>query len=529
MFALVLRFPAGRYHATPWGRHVNEGAVAWPPEPYRILRALIAVWHRKADQARWNWTALSGLIEALAETTPVYRLPAAVHAHTRHYMSQGSLDKDEQEKTSLVFDSFFRVDPDAELIVAWPDLTLDAEAFSLAEHLAYLLGYLGRAESTVIAVATDAINGDCPVAPVQNATEAVHGWTTVDVLTPLSPREYAEQRPILLGLNPGKLKSKAKANFEATVPATLTDALQVETGQLQAAGWSRPPAGQSIVYLRPEVGPRPPARAKSRAREKEGALPTVARFILAGRPRPLITDAIKIGEVFRQALMARVGDPVPAVLSGRDESGVPLRDPAHSHAFFLPEDHDRDGQIDHLLLYARGGLDRAVRCAAESLAVLWVRDARRGDPDEPGDQGRREWRLALEGFGNAEQFADSDLLRRSTVWISVTPYLRPRHTKSADPRAETCEMVLIECQRRGLPIETAVFDGPPDSRGHEILTGPADRSVLQFNRFRSRRGLVQPDRSGSAIRLAFSTPIVGPVALGFGCHFGIGLFRAGDV
>ena len=48
MFALAFRFPADRYHATPWGRNVNEADVAWPPEPWRLLRALIAAWWRKA-------------------------------------------------------------------------------------------------------------------------------------------------------------------------------------------------------------------------------------------------------------------------------------------------------------------------------------------------------------------------------------------------------------------------------------------------------------------------------------------------
>jgi len=28
---IKLNFPAGRYHATPWGRHVNEGVAEWPP------------------------------------------------------------------------------------------------------------------------------------------------------------------------------------------------------------------------------------------------------------------------------------------------------------------------------------------------------------------------------------------------------------------------------------------------------------------------------------------------------------------
>jgi len=49
---------------------------------------------------------------------------------------------------------------------------------------------------------------------------------------------------------------------------------------------------------------------------------------------------------------------------------------------------------------------------------------------------------------------------------------------------------------------------------------------LDFRRFRSKRGLEQPDRQGSMLRLEFPEPVGGPVALGFGCHFGLGLFRA---
>ena len=39
MLLIEIHSPAGRFHATPWGRHVNEGAVEWPPSPWRFLRA----------------------------------------------------------------------------------------------------------------------------------------------------------------------------------------------------------------------------------------------------------------------------------------------------------------------------------------------------------------------------------------------------------------------------------------------------------------------------------------------------------
>ncbi len=523
MFALVFRFPAGRYHATPWGRHVNEGAVAWPPEPYRILRALIATWHRKADKTRWSDSALHRLIETLAASAPVYRLPGAVHAHTRHYMPQGSLEGG-RERTSLVFDAFYRVNPDGELVVAWPDLTLDPDTFALAAHLTSLIGYLGRAESVVVAHAVDRIEGEFPVAPQASVAP---GPAAADILAPLTPAQYAETRPSLLTQNRDRPGSKSRLAFEATVPATLTDALQVETSQLQAAGWSRPPAARLVRYTCPEVEPRPPVRRPRPTGPDDPTRFPVARFVLAGRPLPSITDAVKIGEVLRRALMARVGEPIPAVLSGRDEDGAPLRDPRHAHAFFLPEDHDEDGSIDHLVLYARSGLDRRVRRAAEGLRALWITDrSGHGREEEESDAGRREWRVALEGFGMSAQFDDCALLRSSRTWVGVTPYLRPLHLKGGDPLEETRRMIRVECEGRGWPPPQITLDGDGTSAGRNIRVGGHTRNVLAFHRFRSRRGLTQPDRTGLALRLEFPEPVGGPVALGFASHFGLGLFRA---
>ena len=122
MFALAFRFPAGRYHATPWGRNVNEADIAWPPEPWRLLRALVAAYWRKGDHERWPPEALGRLIDALAETLPVYRLPTGgIHAHTRHYMPQA------RGKTTLIFDAFVRIPEQGSIIAAWPGVTLDAE------------------------------------------------------------------------------------------------------------------------------------------------------------------------------------------------------------------------------------------------------------------------------------------------------------------------------------------------------------------------------------------------------------------
>jgi hypothetical protein len=71
----------------------GQAAAGPRSEPRTLSRAADADrrWHRKADRAGWNRASLSRLIEVLAEDDPVFVLPEAVHAHTRHYMPQGRL------------------------------------------------------------------------------------------------------------------------------------------------------------------------------------------------------------------------------------------------------------------------------------------------------------------------------------------------------------------------------------------------------------------------------------------------------
>jgi CRISPR-associated protein Csb2 len=199
MIAISLRFPTGRYHATPWGRHVNEAAVAWPPEALRVLRALIGCHHRKADKARFSDNALSDLIDALARELPVHRLSKAVHAHTRHYMPS-------PVKTALVFDAFARFDPDDPLIVGWPGVTVDPGQREHLDHLAARLGYLGRAESWVEAAAIEWGGQDANARPLQgndsdgqDHTARDAGRWVISLYVPLSSDAYRETRDRLIG------------------------------------------------------------------------------------------------------------------------------------------------------------------------------------------------------------------------------------------------------------------------------------------------------------------------------------------
>src|SRR6516162_5337489 len=144
MPVIDLYFPASRLHATPWGRHVNEGAVEWPPSPWRILRALIATWHLKNRDA-FDYDSLSSLVTALAEKLPRYCLPSASLGHTRHYMPylEGS-----KAKTTKVFDTFVHVAAGYPMRIFW-DVALTPEQKGALRLLLQSLSYFGRAESLV--------------------------------------------------------------------------------------------------------------------------------------------------------------------------------------------------------------------------------------------------------------------------------------------------------------------------------------------------------------------------------------------
>jgi len=550
MIAFAFTFPAGRYHATPWGRNVNEADVAWPPEPVRILRALIATWWRKADHARFPKSLLDDLIDVLAVEPPVFQLPEAVHSHIRTFMPAPT-----KPPGTLIYDAFFRMDEAAEMIVAWPDVVLSSAQRELAAHLLGRTGYLGRAESWVdgrlVEDATLGIDAACRGTRYQRLNGTKHTVASdgrlielqsrdelipVDLIVPLSPQDWAGLR---LRLTKSKKPARGKRRQSShNLPERLCDALAVDTSEWQSAGWSSPPPMRKVVYDRPTVGPLPRLRRSARHKDsRQPGSPEVARYVLAGRPRPRIEDTLRIAEITRLALMSRSnGDLPPIELTGRDEDG-PLRDdPAHAHAFYLPEDADGDGLIDHIIVYCRLGFSDTARRSLDRLTKLWIEHGR---ANEEGQRGRKEWRVALEDIAPPTSFQESWLLQCSPIWKSVTPYLKNRFDKVRPRNFEEMlnsyrDQISTEWTRRHPnilpPHVVALIDEQNRFIARIGSDGPFNsnrpRSTLAFARTRRGRGGHQPDTSGGFFQLVFEQPVPGPIALGWGAHFGLGMFRA---
>ena len=527
MVAIEMRFTAGRFHATPWGRHVNEGAVEWPPSPWRLLRALVAVRYRKRRDVPEEH--LRELVEALAFEPPCFHLPPATVGHTRHYLARYR-----PGKSDMVFDTFVALDAGDPVVFCWPDLTLEPRAAETLQALVGVLGYFGRAESWVEARVAPEWSGEPNCLPRREAA-GIEG-EQVEIMVPWPAEEYAQWRDPALKraleielaekseekgtpLEETSLTKTERRKTEAAFPADLFAALHTLTTDLRRQGWNLPPGARPLPYIRPTDALEPRRR---RGRTVTARRPTVARFALAGSVLPRLTDAVHVSETMRQALMSH--SDAAEVFAGRDDDGEPLQ--GHRHAFILPADDDNDGRIDHLTVYCREGFDPQAQRALAGVSRLW----------QPGR--RPDIHLALLGLGEPEVYGGFDprqgetpQLAAAPVWLSRTPFILYRHPalrNNGEPRLREdgswkdgpCEQVEMALRRRGLPAPVEI-----EPLDHVEVAGRPLR-WLQFARER-REGHPPPINSrGYGFRLTFEEPLTGPLALGYACHFGLGQFVA---
>jgi CRISPR-associated protein Csb2 len=470
MTTIRLRFPASRYHATPWGRHVNEGVAEWPPSPYRLLRALYDAWKRKC--AELPEAAVESVLRALAASEPRFLLPPAIASHTRSYLRSDSQDPTDK---NLVFDGFLAFNRGAACCIFWPELHLSEEQSATLGVLLRNLNYLGRSESWVdAALDSEPGGGEYPCDPV-DLSECGGEVTPVACVVP--PSEHKSKRPWL-------------------------DALTFTTAEMIKKKRSAPPLLRSTRYALPEDSVRSRATPKLHRQN-----PNVAAVLLgmSATVLPLVTQTIEVAEQIRSRLMGthRVrqgGDAtrVSRLFSGKGESGGKRLD--HGHLYILPLGNAR-GRIDRVLL-----LSRHARFQPDELdAVRGVRELYQSDE-------RGKVRCVVTWQGEIERGAIADLNLTTDV-VSATPFVTVRHMRHGRDLARFLEdEVRRECRNHGIeqPIEVERL-----SR----IDGLFD--IVEFRKNRKN----DPARPGYAFRLRFGRPVLTPFALGYGCHYGLGQFR----
>ena len=501
MPTLSVRFIGGHYHATPWDKAQNEGAVEWPPSPWRLLRAFIATGYAKLPEWQEGTPPLvaRSLVECLASVLPYYKLPPATGAHTRHYMPTDT-------KSTLVLDARAVVHPDhAPLLIHWPvELTPDEQR--LFNSLAVRLGYLGRAESWT----------ECESIPSSAALpSATGGWTVPhdgDAPTPRGCDQLALMAPVSAATYSDWLSTLPATQSRESAPAqTLFDALHVETSWLHRNGWSAPPGSRLAIYDRPAASAIALAPPPHSIRRPRASVPFVLLALSSAArsrsPMPVRERTLPQAELLHRSIASKIGrlsDPAGAIaeLIGLDTGRKPIT--GHRHAHIIPLTLlAQDNHLDHILIWAPGGLSATSQDTLRSLRKTYMQ----------GGVGEVAVRFA--GCGSRDDFkkisALQHVLGESRIWQSLTPLVLPRHRKRGGRNAIEGQ-ITEELTSRGFPAPDTI----------EIL----NEESVGFRHFvRARRaGKRPPEDFGYAIRLAFPGVVAGPLALGYGSHFGLGLF-----
>ncbi|HET9898149.1 MAG TPA: type I-U CRISPR-associated protein Csb2 [Streptosporangiaceae bacterium] len=476
---IAIRFPLGRYHATPWDRSVNEGATEWPPSPWRLLRALVATWY-----TRWPdlpARELDELLDPLGEP-PSFMTPRVRPGHSRHYLPGLGHKKGEPGGTDLTLDPFLSIPRDYELLVRW-DLELPSGQREVLSKLVELVPYLGRADSV------------CEARLLESDPEPDETWWRPGAAGNRQIRLLAPTRPV------------------------SRPALEISTVEVRRSRRTLPLGSALVSYA---TNDREAVRL-SADRPDSPSIEAVRFAVVGAAPMPSVNGVLLADELHRvcgRELARNVDDGRRRLLFGTDGALS-----GHKHAHWVPvaEDERRGAAVRSVVAWAPCKLRASEVAALMDIGSLSGKRGSLRNGERYEVQGFPEVRLLFQAAGSIEQVAP-ELCGPARLWRSLTPYLPVRHRKreplteflAADIGAELG--YRQEFARLPLPV---VKPAEPDG-------GLPDRWSREFRRYRLTEGMGK-SRPGLGLRLEFAEEVRGPLLLGQLSHFGYGIFVPADI
>jgi CRISPR-associated protein Csb2 len=263
---------------------------------------------------------------------------------------------------------------------------------------------------------------------------------------------------------------------------------------------------------------------------------SVAYLSIINRGTTAITAALPFAEQVRRALIRnRVDTSHSEAITGKQADGTPLD--GHEHAHYFPTDENRDGRIDHITIYAPRGFDEADLEALGSLRTIFRSGNRpevklvltgiwkvrgsaftpRFDQEIPPDGATTK----LPAEAAATKLPEIPIFARARRWRSVTPFSLPRFPnrgggKPPRPRDLPEGQLIRELKNRGLPEPVSI----KRIEGYQV----EGRPLVRWLEFHTTRYNGTKGNGLAGFEIEFADEVRGPIALGFACHFGLGLF-----
>lgn len=499
---LVLRqsFPLGRFHATPWRINPFDDPYGeWPPSPWRLTRAVVARWYqwRRETVGIWPEDEIQNLIRALCASDYRFYLPQQARQSIilRQYQPvefgwNPATKKAAGTKsygTSLAQDNAWCIPPEEDLFWFVEGDSWTPELAEVLDQCLERIVYFGRAEALTRICRIN----EAPISANVTLSESRTSGSLVPVLVPC-------------------------------LDATRTDVERVTQDPLAARNI---PQGARLLYARRP--PRPPAR-EIPLRMPVRPTTHLFQFALGWAVAPERRATVRLTARFRAAVLRNLirikakgaavrWSDAPADLrdemvgmTGKDAQGEPLRGP-RAHAEFLLW---WDSGVPTRLLVWRGARpfdedeqEAILRAAAEELS--WA--AAGADAEA--------WKIKLVPLDAAVTPPPGFDGASAKTWQTLTPYVPPRHYLRGGKvrHSETIEnQIQRELAARGYASGTKLLSVEEIGRQAWV--------AVHVPRRESQKRPFIGDRRGQMLRLAFETPIIGPLRLGHSSSFGLGLF-----
>jgi CRISPR-associated protein Csb2 len=276
----------------------------------------------------------------------------------------------------------------------------------------------------------------------------------------------------------------------------------------------------------------------------------LAGFEITSTTRPHVTAALPFAEQVRRALIRnRVDTSHSEAITGKRADGTPLD--GHEHAHYFPTDEDHDGRIDHITIYAPRGFDDSDLEALGSLRTIFrsgnrpevrmVLTGLGGPVSQSVDDVRssafiRRFSEGIPPKGGTTNLSEVSIFAEARRWRSATPFSLPRFPnrgggKPPRPRDLPEGQLLRELKNRGLPeplsikrIEGYQVEQIPPEGGTTKRRSTEGRPPVRWLEFHTTRYNGTKGNGLAGFEIEFAEPVHGPLALGFACHFGLGLF-----
>ena len=185
--------------------------------------------------------------------------------------------------------------------------------------------------------------------------------------------------------------------------------------------------------------------------------------------------------------------------------------PHGDSAYWLTLDTNDDGFIEQIVCIRPNGLGRTVLPGYAAGADVYL-----GEGPDGAAAGR--WRLEPDWMG---PLLSGGVIGPARVWVSCTPYIT-----GGDLLREDGKLRLNRDLKKQIHGDLAKRRLPEPFGFTAMSQRAVDGGALEASAFEVSAEKFDPPRGAERafVRLAFAEAISGPLALGYGAHYGLGLF-----